>query len=54
MESVIRKHENATVVGLEVIDLFAEHGCPEVFADELYSIERVGAGGKGESGCETA
>lgn len=30
------------MVGLEIIDLFAEDEDPEVFADELYSVQRGG------------
>jgi hypothetical protein len=39
LEGVVGQHVNATVVGFEVIDLFAEEEGPEVFAEELYYVE---------------
>jgi hypothetical protein len=35
------------VVCLEVVDLFAEAGQPEVFADEFHGVEGVGTGEEG-------
>lgn len=37
------------MVGFEVIDLFAEEQCPEVFAEEFYYIE-WGLGARGGAG----
>ena len=39
------------MVRLEVVDLFAETGQPEVFADEFEGVEGVGAGEEGMVSC---
>lgn len=39
------------MVRLEIVDLLAEAGEPEVFADELEGVEGVGAGEEGRVDC---
>lgn len=38
LEALVRQHEDAAVVGLQVVDLLAEKQRPEVFADELDAV----------------
>jgi len=51
LEAVVGQHKGAAVVGLEVINLFAEDGDPEVLAEELDRVQRVGAREEGEGRC---
>ena len=47
LEALVRQHEDPAVVRLQVVDLFAEDGGPEVFAEEFYGVE----GGDARAGC---
>jgi len=39
LEALVRQHEDAPVVRLEVVDLLAEQQRPQVFADELDVVQ---------------
>ena len=53
IESVIGKDEDSSVVGFEVVDLLAENGCPEVFAEEFDRVKRIRARWERKLGRET-
>lgn len=40
MEAIVGQHKRPTVVGFEIVDLFAKDSCPEVFADKLDTVQR--------------